>query len=401
MSFQTTCSVTAIMTCLFSMVSIVTITAIALDRYLSIIHCLRYTSWAPVKTTTSAIVTSWVIGIASSIPSVSGGWGSVTYDPQMYLCYVTWDARLSYAIFQLVMTYVVPIIIMLYSYLRIIAVARSHAKKITDLKPHVNRTSGGTTVPPNGIVAFAVVDPVRRLPVMGFPGASNKSIIDFELSSFTGNAHTSSSSGKRNCKQKAMLCLLGHILAFIICWTPFVVKEFKFLSQNESSVTFSSISFTITSWFLCLHSSWNPFIYAIMSGRFRKCALKLVRRKKTTVACVRDMNKSRIISTISHRRPHVTVMIDPARTKSLRSETSQLTISDHHIKSKLPLPQHDRTCPETNVSHHAGYLHKGNRIITNNNLPGVLEIVPSVESLESLDEGVFLDDETATKRDSK
>jgi hypothetical protein len=292
----------------------------------------------------------------------------------------------------------VPIFIVLYSYLRIISVARSHAKKITDLKPRVNRSSGGTTVPPNGIVAFAVVDPVRRLPVMGFPGNSNKSVIDFELSSYNGNTHNTSSSGKRNCKQKAMVLLLGQILAFIICWTPFVIKEFKLLCQDDGSATPSPISFIITSWLLCLHSSWNPFIYAIMSGRFRKCAFRLLRRKKTLVTRVRDLNKSRIISTISHRRPHVTVVIDPARTKSLKSETSQLTLTDNPIKLKIPFTQQH---PDSKVCRHGGYLHNGNQFITNNDLPDVLEMVPSVESLESVDEGVFLDDETVTKRDNK
>ncbi|XP_022320709.1 5-hydroxytryptamine receptor 1D-like [Crassostrea virginica] len=396
---QISCSITANMTCLFAVVSIVTITFIALDRYLSIIHCLRYSSWSPMRTTSSAIIISWVIGLSSSIPSISSHWGRVTYDPKMFMCYVTWNSSLSYSIFQFSVTYMIPILTMVYAYIRIIAVARAHAKKINDL--NVNRSSAGSTIPPHGLVAFAVVDPVRQLPVMGFSGAP-KSLVDFDLHSFTGNGQSNSSSERHSCKQKAMLRLVGHIVAFMICWTPFIVYEFKYLSKN-SQVEFSDISLRITTWLLCLHSAWNPFLYAILNGRFRKCALKLAKTQRTSVTCVRDLNRSKIISSLSQRRPHVTV--EQGDTKSSKSDTTHLTVSDHHVMPRtqnvdVPIPHVVHFCPypETNFYHQANGLHKENMYATKRSLPCVLETLPSVESV---DEGVFLDDEIVTKRNSQ
>ncbi|XP_061188649.1 5-hydroxytryptamine receptor 1B-like [Saccostrea echinata] len=400
---QTVCSFTAISTSLFSVVSILTITVIALDRYLSIIHCLRYSSWSPMMTTALALTSTWVIGLVSSIPSITGIWGSVTYDPKLYLCYVKWNTHLSYAIFQFLMTYLVPIITMGYSYLRIIAVARSHAKKITDLNAHVNRTSGETTVPPHGIVAFAVIDPVRRLPVMGFPVASTRSLIDFDLSSFNGNGLSHSSTEKSNNKQKAMIRLLGHILALIICWTPFVISELQFLSKQDS-FKFSAVLSMITTWLLCLHAAWNPYIYAILSGRFRKCALKLAGSKKFSVTRVKDFNRSMVIGTITHRRPQVGGVIRPVGTKS---ETTHVAFSDqHNLKSKvshLDVPTTPQSYPSPETKVYTDILRRENNYSTKKGLSSVPETLLSVESLvaESLDEGIFLDDETNTKRESK
>lgn len=396
------CPVIAILTCLFSVVSIVTITCVALDRYFSIIHCLRYSSWSPVRTTSTSIIVSWLLGLVSAVPSVSGLWGVVTYDSRMYMCYVTWNSALPYSIFTFLVAYVIPIVTMVYAYLRIIAVARAHAKKITDLNSHVNRGASGSTVPPHGLVAFAVVDPVRQLPVMGFSGAPN-SLVDFDLHSFNGNSHSNSSSEKSHCKQKAMLRLLGHIMAFVICWTPFVIYEFKFIFQ-KSDIEFSSLSLMITTWLLCLHSTWNPFLYAILNGRFRKCALRLAKSKRTSVTCVRDLNRSKIISTLSHRRPQVTG--EQGDTKSSKSDTTHLTMTDHHNVQprvqNLNVPgshkQHVCPYPDASFFNRANGMHREHNYATKRSLPSVLETLPSVESL---DEGVFLDDEIVTKRNSQ
>ncbi|XP_062614056.1 5-hydroxytryptamine receptor 1B-like [Saccostrea cucullata] len=399
---QTVCSFTAISTSLFSVVSILTTTVIALDRYLSIIHCLRYSSWSPTMTTTLALTATWVFGLVSSIPSITGIWGSVTYDPKLYLCYIKWNTHLSYATLQFLMTYLVPIITMGYSYLRIIVVARSHAKKITDLNAHVNRTSCETTVPPHGIVAFAVLDPVRRLPVMGFPVASTRSLIDFDLSSFNANGLHNTSTEKSNNQQKAMLRLLGHILAFIICWTPFVINELQFLSKQDI-FEFSTVSSMITSWLLCLHAALNPYIYAILSGRFRKYALKLAKIKKFSVTRVKDFNRSRVIDTITHRRPRAARIIGPG---GMKSEITHVAFSEqHNLKPKvsyLDVPAIPQIYPSPETKLYADNPRREN-FSAKKGLSRVPETIPSVESLvvESVDEGIFLDDETNTKRESK
>lgn len=177
-------------------------------------------------------------------------------------CDVVWARTKSYTIVYFTSCYILPLFLMVYCYIRIIVIARNHARRIGDINTRIL-----VTAPTN-----------------------NDSKVDVEnLSSISGISHS-----YQNIKGKSSTTvrLVGLLFAFLLLWTPsFYSKLDEGLSNNEISkiaMVIGCVSRMIT----LLSAGVNPLIYALGSRKFRRTLRQKFRKKKPTKRGKSNMNLS-------------------------------------------------------------------------------------------------------------
>uniref|UniRef100_A0A672IIJ9 G-protein coupled receptors family 1 profile domain-containing protein n=1 Tax=Salarias fasciatus TaxID=181472 RepID=A0A672IIJ9_SALFA len=95
-----------------------TLAAIALDRYHSIMDCLRYSSRCTMWRTSAVVLWIWLQALATSCPPLLG-WSSIRYVAPMYTCAIDWAASPGYTAFAAVLSYLLPALVILFCYAKI------------------------------------------------------------------------------------------------------------------------------------------------------------------------------------------------------------------------------------------------------------------------------------------
>ncbi|XP_049895750.1 G protein-coupled receptor 161, partial [Epinephelus moara] len=119
--------------------SVLTLAAIALDRYHSIMDCLHYSARCTLWRTCAVVLWIWLQALVTSCPPLLG-WSSVIYVDPMYSCAVNWASSPSYTAFVAALSYLIPAAVILFCYVTIVNVARSHARRIHTLEDSVQRS---------------------------------------------------------------------------------------------------------------------------------------------------------------------------------------------------------------------------------------------------------------------
>ena len=112
-----------------SCVAILTLSAISLDRYVAIIHGVRYHQIMTLKRVGLIIVTIWAFGIACSIFPLLG-WGRYIYQHGASLCVTDFKTNKSFTFFIFTVFFGVPLNVIFFIYFRIYKAVRRHAKAI-------------------------------------------------------------------------------------------------------------------------------------------------------------------------------------------------------------------------------------------------------------------------------
>lgn len=298
--------------------SVLTMAVIALDRHSSIVDCLRYSSIFTGKRTTAGVLWIWVQALVVSFPPLLGS-RSLGYVGPMFNCGVNWAWSLGYTGCVTVLSYLLPAIVILFCYMSIIRVARSHVRRIHSLADSVNRLpTGDSTQNESGMSLQSPSGEVWH--VSGQFEASRQTD-----SSPPGSplALSSSLSTLQNYQQPqnhycGVLRLSLVISAFFLCWTPYTVVAFVQTTESSISGQSSLVSPTAvtTSYFLVLLSSAiNPILYALLCRRFRVALRGLMQRTRarlrSVLARIRKENKRRYPCT--HPRPPSTSDTDDAK----------------------------------------------------------------------------------------
>ncbi|XP_035257005.1 octopamine receptor 1 [Anguilla anguilla] len=295
--------------------SVLTLAAIALDRYRSIIDCLRYSSQCTLCRKGAAVLWIWLQAMVTSCPPLLG-WSEMDYVGPMYICTFKWSSSPSYTVFMSVLCFLLPAAVILFCYVRIVKVARGHARRIHDLEDHLQRSRGlpAGSGAPGPTPAHLQPHPFWDMPTSSrlvyylsgrivpeahldrsHPGA----VLPDQSCSVTGTLNTGggrlrslltqlqASGPQHNHHQQGsqqhhgVVRLLVVIAAFFLCWTPFVgvmlVQAVETALSRPSSVIPPDVV-TFAYWLLLLNSDINPLLYALLSKRFQG-ALKSLRRK--------------------------------------------------------------------------------------------------------------------------
>ncbi|XP_035028946.2 5-hydroxytryptamine receptor 1D [Hippoglossus stenolepis] len=287
--------------------SVLTLAAIALDRYHSIMDCLRYSSRCTLWRTGAVVLWIWLQALATSCPPLLG-WSSVSYMVPMYSCAVNWASSPSYTAFMAGLSYLVPAVVILFCYVNIVKVARSHARRIHTLEDAVQRSRNQTSAFAPGVspqlhqcgtlhnpssliyhVSGQFVPDVTRedgsniSPALPNSAAEQSNSLSRRLVSILApsSSQPPPENSQQHHNQHGVVRLFLVISAFFFCWTPYVgvalVQATETAISGQSSLVPPS-AVTFSYWLVLLNSDINPLLYALLSKRFQG-ALQGLRQK--------------------------------------------------------------------------------------------------------------------------
>ncbi|XP_070772765.1 5-hydroxytryptamine receptor 1D [Enoplosus armatus] len=275
--------------------SVLTLAAIALDRYHSIMDCLRYSSRCTLRRCCGVVLWIWLQALATSCPPLLG-WSSVSYVVPMYSCAVNWASSPSYTAFMAALSYLIPAVVILFCYVNIVKVARSHARRIHTLEDSVQRSRNpssaftpgdssrqhcGSLHSPSKLiyhVSGQFVPEVSReggdyiSPALPDSATEQNNPTPRRLFSFL--AQSTSQPPLQNSQQHhhGVVRLFLVISAFFLCWTPYIgvalVQATETAISGQSSLVPPS-AVTFSYWLVLLNSDINPLLYALLSKRFQ------------------------------------------------------------------------------------------------------------------------------------
>ncbi|XP_042196754.1 probable G-protein coupled receptor 101 [Callorhinchus milii] len=116
------CKALVVLMHLFAFAGVNTIVVVSIDRYLAIIHPLSYPARMTPRRGSSLILLTWFLGAAQSAPPLFG-WGQIGFD-RHHLCSLFWSASHSYTVVIALLTFWLPVAIMLGCYWMVFRAAR-------------------------------------------------------------------------------------------------------------------------------------------------------------------------------------------------------------------------------------------------------------------------------------
>ncbi|XP_077461711.1 neuromedin-K receptor-like isoform X1 [Stigmatopora argus] len=201
--------------------SIYTMTAIAIDRYMAIIHPLKPRLSA--KATVAVIMIIWSLAVVLALPL--GYFATIRVLPHRTLCYVAWprmaDDPFMYHIVVTVLVYAVPLVVMAITYSTI-----------------------GVTLWGGEI-----------------PGDTSD------------NYH-----GQLQAKRKIVKMMMIVVVTFALCWLPYHIY-FMVMGLNKHLSKWKAIQqvYLAVLWLAMSSTMYNPIIYCCLNSKFRtgfKCVFR-------------------------------------------------------------------------------------------------------------------------------
>ncbi|XP_073776340.1 5-hydroxytryptamine receptor 1D isoform X1 [Danio rerio] len=250
--------------------SILTLAAIALDRYFSIVDCLRYDSRCTVWRAGSAVLWIWLQAMVTCCPPLLG-WSTIAYVAPVFSCTVIWANSPSYTVTTACFSFLLPAVIILFCYAKIVRVARYHSRRIHSLEEHLQRSRSNLNLSlidsntPSRLVYHVsgrfVMDRLEEnapdAPAIG------------RFQSFLTQIHPQHLNQPHHHGVLRLFLIIG---AFFLCWTPYIsvalVQAIETsLSRPNSLIPPSAVTFSY--WLVLFNSDINPLLYALLSKRFQ------------------------------------------------------------------------------------------------------------------------------------
>ena len=236
--------------------STLTLLVIAVDRYCAVVTPLHYFMRITPTRSVVMILSVWVLAICSSIPPLLG-WNRYEYQRRKSACTSVSASSLtndrSYTTVLVALCFILPLIVMLWTYCVIFKAARNNSEK-------VRRNS---TVP-------NITDDLSQTPLRNGRRSSTAPILVHRLSV----SSRSNSLLWRRDEWKAAVTSCMVLSTFIICWLLyFIIIILECILETSNFVTpmIQNISIVLA----MSSSAFNPLVY-VFRGKLQRVELKVI-----------------------------------------------------------------------------------------------------------------------------
>ncbi|XP_078621336.1 uncharacterized protein LOC144887812 [Branchiostoma floridae x Branchiostoma japonicum] len=133
------CSVNGFVSVFLALATTLSLSAIAVDRYLAICKATKYKAILTPCRLNMALIAIWIVSAIGGLPPVFG-WAEFEYDPATYHCSPAWQSPhgLGYRIFCLLVGFILPITVMLVCYTLIFITVRRSNRRVASLNEQNN-----------------------------------------------------------------------------------------------------------------------------------------------------------------------------------------------------------------------------------------------------------------------
>ncbi|CAH1772649.1 unnamed protein product [Owenia fusiformis] len=308
------CQIAVFVTEMLLLVSIATLAGISLDRYLSICHPLRYPMEMTHHRVIYCVLYIWIQSIIlASTPLY--GWGKYSFRPQTIpICNPNWRHSISYSAFLIIWAILIPLGAMLFSYFRIIQVARRQARRIAAIQAQITQdcdTGESTSAGQNDMETETNTNKTRRFQFFKSKNGRKKetNVTAKKMNAVTKNLKT----------LKTVFIVVG---AFFICWGPYVVLNFWFVNYDDAKVPY--IADLLTTLLAFSNSAVNPYVFTLLNRDFRYAMRRMTKKCCCGGLCIFSYRDR--IGTINSNKPVVATIGD----RSIDSGVE----ADHQTRTK-------------------------------------------------------------------
>ncbi|KAM4693356.1 alpha-2A adrenergic receptor-like [Discoglossus pictus] len=274
------CIFVGYMSSVYCTASVLSVAAVSLDRYWAIVDCLRYDTPWTTQRTLCIITWIWVQAAITCCPPLLG-WSRLAYIPSQYTCNIDWAMSASYTVFFSTISFFIPTMVLFYCYIRIVIIARKHAKKIQILENQLQRSSPRKKITDlEKPTCSQLVYIVNCKLLTDAKSCGSQSVCGFNTD-FLNLKHSKRDLFSDNDLYGRDPCgrirLIFVIIIFICCWMPSMIVNLMQTIEATTSqrpTTIPSPVITTAYWLTLLNSDLNPLLYALLSKRFQK-ALKI------------------------------------------------------------------------------------------------------------------------------
>ena len=273
-----------------SILSIYSLTLVALDRALAITKPFIHEKYVTRKTAWVAVVLSW-----------------------FFVCLMVMMVRFmkksEFSLFIILMSYGIPVSIMVFCYSLMAYIAKKHASKLRALNKTANRfreekrsTNENNNLSPtkngedSGVPLMVVYDNKRRKSGGWINGRLKGSLRSISSTVTIKSRSKSIASGVRYLRRefKAALTLSFILSCFVLSWTPFMSLNIMLFICGNDEACGKKISPELAKYFKILHysnSALNPILYVLLNKRWRSAF------KKILCCCERKRSPKRALET--------------------------------------------------------------------------------------------------------
>lgn len=223
---------------LFTLVSIASLFVMTVDRYMLIVHPLRYPSHATFRRIFGAIFLSWFLP------------GLFAFSPLFWMFSSSEDAKdiakKVHAFIAITMFEVVPTVILPAMYAHIFFTARRHARQVAVQKTQLEYNS------------VCDEEENNKKDVLEMPMTTGKRISN----------SSQQSKGERKSSESSSIAVLGSVIGFfVLCWSFDTVISF---CTKLELCNISDSLFRVSDLMIFVNSAINPVVYALLKKDIKR-----------------------------------------------------------------------------------------------------------------------------------